>query len=245
MAGEIKGDLAWPEFCSAVRRNFPHLSLIVKHYLNGKLFDIQLLPNQIIMNHESSILEQEYLSLLLLSNNKILSNEFDLLYSSLKDGTSFNRLSHAIRGIFTFDFITSGYDGPTFIIFEHVDNGDSSSEIKKGDKFLFGVYSFETWNDHLSYTGDSQEFLFALTPKFRALQAKKGTSKGQNYRYLYSKKSQIHKHKIGLGNSLSLFKGKELEVTRILKISDCGLEMILKKIVIPFLRTSHSRQDIW
>lgn len=91
-----------------------------------------------------------------------------------------------------------GYEGPTYFLIEHYDSGESNYGIKKGESYIFGGYTNTTWNEQLGYQGDSDSFLFSLSPKYKPLFTQKG-EKGKNYIYLNSKKIQNSKYKQGLG----------------------------------------------
>jgi len=61
------------------------------------------------------VLNNDILKLFYLSNSDFQQvAKLDMLYSTSKSGTSFNRLALAIKG----------YDGPTLVLCEHVDKAD-------------------------------------------------------------------------------------------------------------------------
>jgi len=83
------------------------------------------------------------------------------LYTSSDDGLSFNRLQNALLG----------YGGPTLIV------------IRSTDGCVFGAFTASKWKESKDYFGNSDCFLYQLTPQTRFLQP---TGNEANYMYCNS-----------------------------------------------------------
>lgn len=71
--------------------------------------------------------------------------------------------------------------------------------IKKNDLTgIFGAFSKSEWIDYLGYMGNSQAFLFSISPKFRTFFTFNGKG-GKNYCYMSTKQINNSKYKCGLG----------------------------------------------
>lgn len=92
-----------------------------------------------------------------------LQTEWRQLYTSTKDGLSFNRWCHHILG----------YNGPTVLLCQ-----DTKGAV-------FGLYCESEWKESNSFYGGKQAFLFQLNPNIMILQSKVAGNK--NIMYLNTK----------------------------------------------------------
>lgn len=134
---------------------------------------------------QSDILNDEILIILGLTNNKILNySKMNLLYSSTKSGSSFNRLAHSIKG----------YSAPVLILIKNKYNTIKS--LNNSD--IFGAFVDCTWEDNLGYFGNSEAYLFRISNSFDTFFTFNGKG-GKDYIYLNTKNIKNSKYKKGLG----------------------------------------------
>ena len=159
----------------------PYAGLYLKSQLHG-LFKNQPIFTPPDLSKGEVMNLQTYL-LLGLSTNKLIGQKADLLYSMKLNGTSFNRLSYAIKG----------FNAPIFILIR--ESHDTIDGKKTG---IFGGYCNCMIDDTVSYFGNNETFLFSLFPKFSTYftyNAKGGT----NYIYLNTRRVQGSNFKPGFG----------------------------------------------
>ena len=162
----------------------------MKLYFNGKFIEKSLPLKLPVLDEESHVLNKELLGIFYLSNSFFHSvPKLDLLYSTSKSGTSFNRLAYSLKG----------YEAPTLILAKHVEKGDESRGIERSAS-IFGGFAKVGWYDELKFNGDSESYIFSLYPKFKSFYAYRGSG-GTNYMYLNTKRIQNSKYKVGLGNN--------------------------------------------
>ena len=108
------------------------------------------------------------------------------MYSSEKDGRSFNRLEWALLG----------YEGPTLVV------------VKTTEGAVIGAFTDATWKDSVHYFGNTDAFLFQLEPEFHMNWA---IGPQENYMYLHSSEhgSSVNPtldglpHGLGFGGNLT------------------------------------------
>ena len=150
---------------------------------------------------QSDILTDEILIILGLTNNKILNyTKMNLLYSSTKSGSSFNRLAHSLKG----------YTAPVLILIKNKYNTIKS--LNNSD--IFGAFANCPWEDNLGYFGTSESYLFRVSNSFNTFFTFNGKG-GKEYIYLNTKSIKNSKYKKGLG-----FGGSNYEDFRIWFDSD-------------------------
>ncbi|CAD2102306.1 conserved Plasmodium protein, unknown function [Plasmodium vinckei lentum] len=134
----------------------------------------------VFLNSSSRILTDEIAFALRQCSSCFINNEWYKLYSSWKEGTSFNR------------FITSFfyYPAPIIIVLKTKDN-----------QILGGVCTTPLKDSHIFY-GSSNDFLFSASPVFRIIRS---SNLGSNYIYLNSKNSFYPKG-LGFGGRTECFR---------------------------------------
>jgi hypothetical protein len=91
--------MTWSDFVYSVRKTFPQINTVVRTYFIGKLMDSSVLPKLPAMSDKSALFNSDYFALLFMSNPRYQKSEqIDLLYTTAKTGTSFNRLMFSIQG---------------------------------------------------------------------------------------------------------------------------------------------------
>lgn len=81
------------------------------------------------------------------------------LYTTDSDGLSFNRLQNAL----------AGYSGPTLLIVREADQGG-----------VFGAFSSTAWKESKNFYGNSDCFLFSISPSLKLMRPR---GAGTNYQY--------------------------------------------------------------
>jgi hypothetical protein len=81
------------------------------------------------------------------------------LYTTDSDGLSFNRLQNALLG----------YSGPTLLIVREADQGG-----------VFGAFSSTAWKESKNFYGNSDCFLFSISPSLKLMRPR---GAGTNYQY--------------------------------------------------------------
>ncbi len=117
----------------------------------------------------------------LASMSSSLGGAWHRLYTSDEDGLSFNRLQNALLG----------YSGPTILIIKEADNGG-----------VFGACTSTAWKESKDFYGNSDCFLFTVTPNVSVLRPR---GAGTNYMYCNSESRSRgydgQAHGIGFGGT--------------------------------------------
>jgi hypothetical protein len=180
--------ISWRDMTYNIKNNFPYINKMVKLYFSGKFVEPGIPLRLPELEEESQILNKELLGVFYLSNSFFHNlPKLQLVYSTAKSGTSFNRLALSLRG----------YEAPTLILVKHVEVADEARG-KERKSFVFGGFARVGWSDELKYNGDSESYIFSLAPNFKSFYAYRGQG-GTNYTYMNTKRIQGSKYKVGLG----------------------------------------------
>jgi len=191
--------ISWRDMTYNIKNNLPYINKMVKLYFSGKFVQPGIPLHLPALEEESQILNKELLGVFYLSNSFFHNlPKLQLVYSSAKSGTSFNRLALSLRG----------YEAPTLILVKHVEVADEARG-KERTSHVFGGFARTGWNDELKYNGDSESYIFSLIPNFKSFYAYKGQG-GTNYTYMNTKRIQGSKYKVGLGFGGDSFKNYRL-----------------------------------
>lgn len=160
----------------------PHLSKLIESYFNVTFFGNVKSPTFVrfkrpTFNEEGSSISLDSDILPLSFFNDKLRGSFKKLYTTEKDGRSFNRITHHLLG----------YDGPTLILIKVLNSNA-----------IIGAYAADRWKEHNRFFGSSNDFLFTLAPDFNIYRSV--TNSNTSYRWLNSK-TYGHKHGLGFGGS--------------------------------------------
>jgi len=180
--------ISWRDMTYNIKNNLPYINKMIKIYFSGKFIEPAIPLRLPVLEEESHILNKELLGVFYLSNSFFHNlPKLQLLYSTAKSGTSFNRLAYSLRG----------YEAPTLILVKHVEAADELRG-KERKSHVFGGFARAGWNDELKYNGDSENYIFSLIPHFKSFYAYRGQG-GTNYTYMNTKRIQGSKYKVGLG----------------------------------------------
>ena len=188
-------------FVILIKKQLPFIGRYLKIYFISKFLDRKVSIKLPSLSAPSSLINSWNLPLLFLSNQAVQNvSQLQFLYSTTKSGSSFNRLAYAIRG----------YNAPTLILIKHIEevnneNYDSyekesskSNDNTKIKTYLFGGFRKSMWTDELGYNGDSESYIFSLSPVLRNMFTH-NTEGGTNYCYMNTRKIAGSKFKVGLG----------------------------------------------
>lgn len=162
------------EFIRFLQIQYPFMRSSLKYQFDMYINSSQMI--QLPKYTKSHILNEEYMRMLLLLNSKFHSQlELKLLYSTKVNGQSFNKLIDQING----------WPAPAMFLLK-----TSYKNLKKEIiECVIGVMTFCELQDHQFYYGDSNTFLFSITPVLKKLIAKQGKKK-ENYIYINSESNK-------------------------------------------------------
>ena len=134
---------------------------------------------------DSNLLGMEDWLILSMKNMKVSQHEPKLLYSLDKNGYSFHSLYRSLIG----------YQGPWIIVLSHYETDIITKELKL---CIFGSFQTTTVEDISSYQGNSDGFLFRMSPNQQYWTATDGDGEA-NYLYINTTETEISKMPRGLG----------------------------------------------
>jgi hypothetical protein len=163
----------------------PNMSRLLVTFLNRTCYaDVELLSYvpfcPPVLEVPSNIVTQSALLPLALYTTAC-QGKWRCLYTTARDGISFNRVAHNILG----------YGGQTCIM------------IKSTTGDVFGIFSDAPWKDSNRFYGNSNSFLFSLVPQFKILRSSATTNGAFQWLNL---KSYGLPHGIGVGGTNENFR---------------------------------------
>ena len=187
-------------FLYMTKQQLLYVNRVLQVYYSSKFINRDMLSSLALpsLDSNSYILNEDLLALFCLSNDYFQKAEkLSLLYSMSTHGSSFNRLTYAIKG----------YEGPTLILIKHVEKGENQTVGNSTPPpQIFGGFASAKWEEQLQYHGQSDCFVFSLAPKFKTYAGYQGSG-GQSYMYLNSRRIAHSKFKVGLGFGGTKFEG--------------------------------------
>eukprot|EP01038_Epipyxis_sp_PR26KG_P016805 gene16805-23004_t len=160
----------------------PHLYKILETHLSIICFQSNLSlsyrPYQCpFLNEKSAVVSvKEIISLSLYNIN--LQGSWKKLYTTEKDGLSFNRIVHHVLG----------YKGPTCLLIKCRDEAGT----------VLGAYTNDHWKDQNRFFGSGSNILFTIHPRIRIYRSK--ASSNGSYQWLNTKSYGLP-HGMGFGGS--------------------------------------------
>jgi hypothetical protein len=165
-----EGDMMWIVFMSNVKKQLIHLNIIVKFYFLSKFLASSMPYKLPILSQKSSLLTEEYLCLMYLSNAFVQSTQkMSLIYNSHEPARSFRAMADCLIN----------YSGPTIILFQHEELIDG-----RPHSYVYGGFTQARWKNSSEYQGNSETYVFTLYPKFKIFQALPGKKGLKNFSYL-------------------------------------------------------------
>lgn len=187
--GTCEIEVTLEEFEIWEAQNAPNLHRCLSTFLHMRCFPSEEIPQSIPMfklpqlSEESSLLSNKSAEMFGLAvANQSLQGPWDLLFTTDRDGMSFNRLCHSLLG----------YGGPTLMLVRDMNMNAT-----------FGGFADTPWKESNDFYGGAGCFLLQLEPEFQILQSK--PSSAQNYMYL-NLKGYSTPHGLGMGGTVSSFR---------------------------------------